>query len=1559
MDYKKSVSVGLALSMFLSSSAAALTPDEALKKVEKLGINTLEAQISCEDDLKNLKDTDIVRIIVELESDSVIDKLTAANTNISEMSIEDVTEIKESVLKEQDNVKNNIKTEGIEDNIINSFTTVTNGFSMETTLENAKTLENIDGIKSVTIANEYERPEPLMNHSGEITETEKAWTNGFNGEGTIISIIDSGIDSSHKDLVLSDPSKAELNKSKVEETIKKEELKGKFYTDKIPYGYNYMDGDFEIRDITPKADMHGMHVAGISGANGDEKNGGIKGTAPESQLLAMKVFGNNPEISTTYGDIVVKAIDDSVLLGADVINMSLGSTSAFVDDNDPEQMAVNRAVEHGVLVSISAGNSNVFGSGIKNPYVSNPDYGVGGAPGVSTKSLQVASVENNMATGMCFEYNSNSQLIKVPYMTAGTDILTVLKNKDLQVVECGLGKPEDFKTSVSGKVALIQRGALSFTEKINNATAKGAIAVIIYNNAANGDGMFGMSVEDIKIPAIAIGHSQGLGLLTALKNEPNTTIAVKGNSASGVNPGKNSMSDFTSWGFTPNFDFKPEITGVGGQVWSLANDNKYQNMSGTSMAAPNVSGGSALVLQRVDKLFNLTGEARVTMAKNILMSTATPHVDNGHLKVGNYQNKGVVAGNNYTSPRRQGAGIMNLAGATTTNAIVTESKTGLCKVNLKEIVNDKATFNIKVENFGDTELTYDVAGTVQTDFVDKTQTYLQAQNIIDKDTNKFPITFSKDKLTVAAKENGELTVTVDLSNAITAYNKASMKDTFVNGGYVEGFVTLTDSKDNNPQLSIPYVGFNGQWDKAPTIDASIYDKTNKSFYDSTAMMTPDTEKEGNLFYLGLPYGSESLSKANCDLIDFSPNGDGNSDSIFPMLSYLRNIKQMEVEILDKNGKVLRTLAKKEDLRKHYHDGKYPTKTFLEDAAWDGTVNNEVVADGTYIYRIKTKIDFKDAKWQNYDFKVNVDNTAPIIKDVVLNSNEVTVTASDNLDSHIYSYSLLTPLTDKNGEKVIYTNSTGKFDATDLLAAGYTEKDCIVAVRDYAKNITIKDCSEPLAGLKDDKTAPITKIKSPGFGAVVNSNEVVFEGTVEDASKIDEVTIDGEKVDLKYSSDKKMWTFAHKVTLENGFHSLYVNSKDVNGNEVGYSQKIYVDATAPELIIENVTPITTKDSIEIKGTASDNFPNLKIVVNGDVKENSQKDISYVENIAPVSKDFSYNVNLKDGKNEIIIEVTDEGGNKTTKSVTVEKVNKLNVEVNKIAGINRYATAVEVSKKGFEKSNYAVLANGYAFADALVSGPLASEYNAPVLLTDKDSIPEDTKSELKRLQTQTVFAIGGTAVISESVINELQTMNIQVVRLAGENRYETSLEVAKYLEKVSSNNIYFVNGYADPDAVSISSIAAIEKNPIILTEKDVISPEITNWLVHKKNFNGYFIGGTSVISDNLLNKIDSISTSDLSVNRIGGANRYETNAIIIDKFYGSSLENVLVTESTKLVDALVVAPYASKYSAPIVITESQLDKTQENALSSRLSEKVEQIGGQVSSDVIKSIVNLLSK
>jgi len=143
--------------------------------------------------------------------------------------------------------------------------------------------------------------------------------------------VDTGIDPDHKDMILSDESKGKLSKKDVASFVDKNHLDGKYYTAKVPYGYNYYDKNSEIRDLGPDASMHGMHVGGTVGANGNDD--GIKGIAPETQLLALKVFGNDAAMPSTWGDIYIKAIDDAILLGADVINMSLGSTGEFQDPN--------------------------------------------------------------------------------------------------------------------------------------------------------------------------------------------------------------------------------------------------------------------------------------------------------------------------------------------------------------------------------------------------------------------------------------------------------------------------------------------------------------------------------------------------------------------------------------------------------------------------------------------------------------------------------------------------------------------------------------------------------------------------------------------------------------------------------------------------------------------------------------------------------------------------------------------------------------------------------------------------------------------------------------------------------------------------------------------------------------------------------------------------------------------------------------------------------------------------------------------------------------------------
>jgi lactocepin len=1548
MNFKKGISVGLALSLVLGSTMTAFaSPNELVKSLgeSKEKLMVLQAQIKQEPALQTIKDSDEVRVIVELDSEAVLEKATKKGIKLDEMSKFEVGKLQSQVLKEQRSLQSKMSSKGIKFEVINSFTNVANGFSMKTTLGQAKNLESMDGIKSVTIANEYERPEPMMNNSGEIIKTEQTWASGYNGEGTVVAVIDTGVDSTHKDMVLTDKNKAELQADEVQAISKEKKLPGTYRTSKVPYGYNYMDNNQEILDLGPDASMHGMHVAGTVGANGDTSKAGIKGVAPEAQILAMKVFGNDPAMASTFGDVIVKAIDDSVLLGADVINMSLGSTASFVDDTDLEQVAVNRAVDNGVVMAISAGNSNVFGNGHDNPYAENPDYGVVGSPGLATDSLQVASIENNVVTGYGLEFSIGGEKNIAPYTSSGTDILSVFKGKELKAVDCGLGGlPEHFPAEVKGNLALIERGGYNFTDKIANAEAAGATAVIVYNNASGGEGLISMMYpEGGTIPALFIGNSFGAKIATQLKTSE-VKVVANGNTISVPNTVKGSMSDFTSWGTTPDLEFKPEITAPGGNIWSTLNNNKYGNMSGTSMASPHVAGGSALVLQRVDKDFKLTGEARAKMAKKLMMSTAVAHVDNGA-----NQAEGVVAGPNYTSPRRQGAGIMDLQASTTTPAIVTDTTTGECKVNLKEIKDNKATFTIEVQNFSDKELTYNVAGTVQTDLMYKGYTLLEAQNIINKDTKKFPISFSNNTIKVAKNGKAQLTATVDLSNTITAFNKASIEDVFVNGGYVEGFVTLSDPTDTNPTLSIPYLGFKGAWDKAPAIDASIYETERDSFYGVTSIVNSDLD------FLGV-----DLSGKNTDgnKVAFSPNGDGANDAILPILSYLRNMKELDIEVLDKDGKVIRNLTQDFNVKKHYHDGKYDKYSIRKDATWDGTVNNKVVADGAYTYRVKAKVDYENAKWQNFDFKVNVDTKAPAVNKVNYDKDtkQLEVIAEDNNKGHVYKYVLI------SDGKAVEENATGKFDLSKL-----DYKKCSVEVYDYAQNktstkvteATTGEYKEPTGAAQGDTTIPTVMVEGPEFFGVSKSGKVVVEGTVKDASAIAEFTVNGKNVPLTFDTHSGLWNFSTEVELKDGYHSIMVAARDAANNKIEFAHKIFVDTTAPVVNLEGVPSETTKDSVIISGKINDNLPSLKVKVNGNVVKTIAPDWSYFNDLESAKYDLAYEVKLAEGENKISVEAIDDAGNTTVKEITVKKVKKIVESTGRLYGKDRYATAVEVSKTGWKKSDMAVIANGTAYADALVAAPLAANYDAPILLTEVGKLAEATKTELKRLGVKTVYVVGGTGVVSEATVKEMAKMGIDVVRLGGANRYETSLAVATQIDRQKNvENIYVAGGYAPADAVTISSKAATDKTPIILVEAKKVPKKVLSWLKNQKLKSAYVIGGEGVVKNSVMKDLNKITSEDIAKNRIGGADRYETNALVIEKLFAKEQKNMYVTESMKLVDSLVVAPLAAKTGSPVIITNSNLSDKQKSLADKMLVKKVVEVGGEVSKTAVQDLANRIN-
>ena len=499
-----------------------------------------------------------------------------------------------------------------------------------------------------------EKPQSI--ESDEIITVPQTWKQGYKGEGMVVAVIDSGLDVNHEVLRITDPSKAKFkNQEEIEAAKKAAGIDyGKWYNDKVVYAYDYFDGTDNIKEA--ERDSHGMHVTGIATGNPDKEAGNgekIYGVAPEAQVMFMRVFSDRQK--TTGSALYVKAIDDAVALGADTINMSLGSTTGSMVNADSDIVdAIKRARAKGVSVLISAGNSNTFGNGYSRPAAENPDYGLVGNPSTVEDSISVASINNNIITTEVFEVkglegNAEADNGKFDYSKSAADA-DFEKGKEYEYVSVGLGKEDDFKDlDLTGKLALIQRGEIPFSEKIANAFHHGAAGALVYNNVEGSN--LGMAIDGDakKIPSVFISKRYGEALKAgSYKVVFNNTMANR------PSPEADQLSDFSSWGVTTDGQLKPDVTAPGGNIFSSLNDNTYGDMSGTSMASPHVAGVAALVKEYLVKNHpELTPEQVSATVKALIMSTAKPHVN---------KETGV-----YTSPRQQGAGVVDTAAAVSTD----------------------------------------------------------------------------------------------------------------------------------------------------------------------------------------------------------------------------------------------------------------------------------------------------------------------------------------------------------------------------------------------------------------------------------------------------------------------------------------------------------------------------------------------------------------------------------------------------------------------------------------------------------------------------------------------------------------------------------------------------------------------------------------------------------------------------------------------------------------------------------------------------------------------------
>lgn len=255
-----------------------------------------------------------------------------------------------------------------------------------------------------------------------------------------------------------------------------------------------------------------------------------------------------------------------------------------------------------------------------------------------------------------------------------------------------------------------------------------------------------------------------------------------------------------------------------------------------------------------------------------------------------------------------------------------------------------------------------------------------------------------------------------------------------------------------------------------------------------------------------------------------------------------------------------------------------------------------------------------------------------------------------------------------------------------------------------------------------------------------------------------------------------------------------------------------------------------------------------------------------------------------------------------------------EVKRLSGLNRYETAIDIAKYGWQNSDYAIIATGENFADALCAVPLSYKYKAPILFTDSKNLNNLVENQLKNMGVKKVFIVGGQGVVSKQIEIRLDEIGIKYERFGGKDRYETSILIAEQLGVV--NEVVIVSGENFPDALSISSIASQKGIPIILTQKNFVPKITTNYLNKNIIKQTYIIGGEGAVSSSILSLLSNpIRTS--------GVDRYDTNLAVIKKFFESGLsDNLYIVSGENFPDALAIAALAAKNNAGIILTDDLL-------------------------------------
>ena len=647
----------------------------------------------------------------------------------------------------------------------------------------------------------------LMMHADQVTQK---------GEGKVVAVVDTGVDMTHPAFAGALGGTPALSADKVASLTPQlgDGKAGTYVSEKFPFAYDYADNDPDASP-TGQAGSHGTHVAGITAGNAGE----IVGIAPDAQIIVAKVARSVEGDITDSG--LLSALDDMVVLHPDVVNLSLGQLGGMDNEADSVYATVFKSLQDaGITVNAAAGNHYTAGygntSGKNLPFASDPDSSTQCEPATYSSVVSVASVDNSLAHS-AFTVGDRD----IPFQRAGgadgqkMPDLSDLTGGPFEYVDGGIGSAEDgaalkakYPEGLAGKIVLVKRGSLTFQTKFNNIAGSKPAGFIVYNNVP-GDSLVVMSLATDGVPAAFISQADGEAMLAAadhhLSVAPGKVIAPSS---------KYSMSSFSSWGVTPDLRLKPEVAAPGGNIYSSVPGGTYEFMSGTSMATPQMAGVSALVLQRVqnDPLFaSMSARDKVDVVQNLIMGTAAPIADP-------LQDTGAPY-----SPRKQGSGLTNVLAATTSSvypSVVGAAEPSRPKADLGDGTKGWH-FDVTLHNLGATPATYELSSQALSEIVE--DGFFTGHSTdwrgagVDIAYSGAAVSGTGEGATITVPASGEATVGVDVTPraAFDSY----VAQNAPNGTFLDGFVRLTSKTASQPDLTVPYMGFYGDWGKAPIFDA--------------------------------------------------------------------------------------------------------------------------------------------------------------------------------------------------------------------------------------------------------------------------------------------------------------------------------------------------------------------------------------------------------------------------------------------------------------------------------------------------------------------------------------------------------------------------------------------------------------------------------------------------------------------------------------------------------------------------------------------------------------------